>query len=263
MMTLKTRSPALQTPVEAGDVWAQFAATRDSALREQLILENAPLVKYVVDRMAISLPACLEYEDLISHGIVGLVQAVDRFEPGRGVPFGAYAVIRIKGQILDTLRRLDLVPRSARQRAREIEVAIRELRQKFGRNPTDEEIADRLGISADAVRTNLQNATCFLVSLDYELFQGGGVGVPLREVLEDEGTPTPVEHLEDVDVREHLRSALHELTERERLVLSLYHEQELTMKEVGRVLGVSESRISQIYSKVILTLRAILQLSDQ
>ena len=130
MAAFKERSPGLESPVQGGDTWAQFAATRDSALREQLILENASLVKYVVDRMAVSLPACLEYEDLISHGIMGLMQAVDRYDPSRGVPFGAYASIRIRGQVLDTLRRMDLVPRSARQRAREIEDAIRWLREE-------------------------------------------------------------------------------------------------------------------------------------
>ncbi|MFQ5340563.1 MAG: FliA/WhiG family RNA polymerase sigma factor [Anaerolineae bacterium] len=258
MMTLKTRNPRSRTPAEIADVWNQYAATRDRVLREQLILENASLVKYVVDRMAISLPAVLEYDDLISHGIVGLMQAVDRYDPGRGVPFQAYAATRIRGQVLDTLRSLDMVPRSIRQRAREIEDAIRQLRERLGRTPTDEEIGRQLGMSADAVRTHLQNATCVLVSLDGQLLRGDDQGLPLSELLEDESTLTPVAYLEEVDVRDRLHNALQELTERERLVLSLYHEQELTMKEVGYVLDVSESRVSQIYSKTVLTLRAIM-----
>ena len=259
MVMFKTRNPRPQTPAEIADVWDQYAATRDRALREQLILENAPLVKYVVDRMAISLPAVLEYDDLISHGIVGLMQAVDRYDPGRGVPFQVYAATRIRGQVLDTLRRLDLVPRSVRQRAREIENAIRRLREKLGRTPTDEEIGRQLGMSANAVRDHLQNATCILISLDGQLLQGDGQGLPLSELLEDESALTPLAHLEEMDVRERLRDALQELAERERLVLSLYHEQELTMKEIGHVLGVSESRVSQIYSKTVLTLRAIME----
>jgi RNA polymerase sigma factor for flagellar operon FliA len=261
MTALKTHNPRRAgTSAPAADIWVQYVATRDKTLREQLILENASLVKYVVDRMAISLPACLEYEDLISHGIMGLMQAVDRYDPSRGVPFGAYAVTRIRGQVLDALRRLDLVPRSTRQRAREIEGAIRDLRHKLGRNPTDEEIADYLGMTMDAVRTNLQNATCILVPMDGQLLRSddGEEGLSLSEVLEDEQTPTPAEELDERDTRERLRAALLELTERERLVLSLYHEKELTMKEVGQVLGVSESRVSQIYSKVILTLRAMI-----
>lgn len=257
MISLKTRNPRPQSPVEAMDeVWAQYAATHDNALRERLILANASLVKYVVDRMAISLPACLEYEDLISHGIVGLVQAVDRYDPSRGVPFAAFAVARIRGQVLDALRHLDLVPRSVRRRAREIEEAIRQLQGKLGRNPTDEEVADHLGISVEAVRDNLQHAACMLVSLDGPLLRDNKESLPFGELLEDEETITPIEHLEELDMRERLRDALKGLTQRERLVLSLYHEQELTMKEVGQVLGVSESRISQIYSKAILTLRA-------
>lgn len=256
MFDVATRDRERLTSAQLADTWAEYATTRDPALREQLILEHAPLVKYVVNRLAIFLPACLEYEDLISHGIVGLIQAVDRYDPTRGVPFAAYTIPRIKGAILDALRRLDLIPRSARQRAREIQRAIRQLRSQRGRNPTDEEIADYLDISVDAVRKNLQDATFILVSLDVPLSGDGAEGLPLGELLEDEDAPTPVDHMDEMDVRERLRDALQELTERERQVLSLYHEQDLTMKEVGRVLGVSESRISQIYSKTVLTLRA-------
>ena len=260
MMVVEAALPPKEEKKNISDLWSEYAMGGDQNLRERLIMENAPLVKYVVDRMAISLPACLEYDDLISHGIMGLMQAVDRYDPERGVPFGAYAVTRIRGQVLDALRRLDLVPRSARQRAREIEVAIRDLRNSLGRNPTDGEIAERLDLSITAVRTNLQNATCILVPMDGHFLNDddGDEGLPLSEMLEDEETPTPAQELENRDMRESLRQSLQELSERERLVLSLYHEQELTMKEVGQVLGVSESRVSQIYSKVILTLRAIL-----
>ncbi|MBS1253997.1 MAG: RNA polymerase sigma factor FliA [Anaerolineales bacterium] len=258
MITFETHNPALQAPADMDEAWGQYASTGDQTLREQLILANAPMVKYVIDRMALTLPACLEYEDLISHGIVGLMQAVDRYDPSRGVPFQAYAGARIRGQVLDTLRSLDLVPRSIRQRAREIQAAIRRLRGKLGRNPTDEEIAEQLGVSVDTVRTNLEEARCILVSMDGQLFQDGDPDLSLGDVLEDEETETPVAHLEEMDIRERMREALQELTEREQLVLSLYHEHELTMKEIGRVLDVSESRVSQIHSKIILTLRAML-----
>ncbi|MFQ5857721.1 MAG: FliA/WhiG family RNA polymerase sigma factor [Anaerolineae bacterium] len=233
---------------------AQYATTRDDALlRDHLILENAPLVKHVVDRMAISLPACPEYESLISHGIEGLMQAVDQYDPNRGVPFRTYAIACIQRQVLGTLRRLDLVPRQARQCVREIEGAIVRLRRELKRNPSDEEIAKHLGMSVDGVRKNLQNAACLLLSMDSLLIKYDVKMLTYEEAL------TPAEHLEEMDVRERLRGALQELTEQELLVLSLYHEQELTMNEIGRVLGMSKSRVSEIYSKAALTLRAIMQ----
>ncbi len=258
--TVKAAKPRPASPDRLADMWKEYAETRDAQLRERLVLENAPLVKYVIDRMAIPLPPCLEYEDLISHGIVGLIQAVDRYDPGRGVPFRTYAIARIRGQVLDTLRRLDLVPRSARQRAREIEHAIRDLQKKLGRNPTDEEIAEHLRIKVETVRSSLQQAACILVSMDNLLLSDqGGDGLLQSEVLEDRETLTPLEHLEELDIRERLRDALQQLSERERLVLSLYHEQELTMREIGEVLGVTESRVSQIYSRAVLALRALMQ----
>ncbi len=245
-----TRQVGHPVPAPISKIWMQYAVTRDPALRDQLILENVTLVKRVIDRMAISLPPCLEYEDLVSHGIIGLMQAIDRYDPNRGVPFAVYATTRIRGQVLDTLRRMDLVPRSVRQRAREIEDAIRMLRDEEGTAPNEKEIAAYLGITEEAVRTNLQNAAFVLVSIDNYLFQDNREFLPLSEQLEDEQTITPAEYLEGVDIRERLREALRGL--------SLYHEKELTRKESGRVLGVSESRISQIYSKAILTLRAAL-----
>lgn len=259
MPVFKMATPKPATAERLADLWVRYAETRDGKLREQLVLEHAPLVKYVIDRMAIPLPPCLEYEDLISHGIVGLIQAVDRYDPSRGVPFRTYAIARIRGQVLDTLRRLDLVPRSARQRAREIERAIQTLRKELGRNPSEEEIADHLGISVDAVRTALQQAACVLVSMDGVFANDDEEGLSIGEMLEDQETLSPMEHLEELDLRQRLRETLQELSERERLVLSLYYEQELTMKEIGKVLGVTESRVSQIYSRAILTLRALMQ----
>ena len=259
MPAFKTASPKPATAEQLADLWVRYAETRDWRLRERLVLEHAPLVKYVIDRMAIPLPPCLEYEDLISHGIVGLIQAVDRYDPSRGVPFRTYAIARIRGQVLDTLRRLDLVPRSARQRAREIERAIQALRRELGRTPSDEEVAAYLGIEVETVRTTLQQAACVLVSMDSLLLNSQEEGFLMGETLEDHETPTPMEHLEELDIRERLREALQELSEREQLVLSLYYEQELTMKEIGKVLGVTESRVSQIYSRAILNLRALMQ----
>lgn len=250
------------SPPEVNEVWIRYDVNRDLKLRDQLILQYAPLVKYVVDRLAVPIPACLEYEDLISHGIVGLLEAVERFDPQRGVQFKTYAVSRIRGQIIDALRALDLLPRSARRRAREIEAAIRALHAELGRPPTDEEVARRLGTDLESFRQDLAQASCILVSLDSPLESYGlDEGMPLGELLTDEYTPTPMEQAEEDDLRLRLRAAIQELPERERLVIALYHTEELTMKEIGQVLNISESRVSQIYAKTILTLRAMLERS--
>jgi len=259
MFALKTRRDNGLSPPETTDAWVRYDTSRDPKIREQLILQYAPLVKYVVDRLAVPIPACLEYEDLISHGIVGLLEAVERFDPQRGVQFKTYAISRIRGQIIDALRALDLLPRSARRRAREIETAIRALYTELGRPPTDEEVAQYMGIGLESYRRDLAQASCTLVSLDYPLDNfGAEEGLALGEVLTDENMPSPMDQAEEQDLRSQLRAAIRDLPEREKLLISLYHTEELTMKEIGQVLNISESRVSQIYAKTILTLRASL-----
>ncbi len=260
MFALKTRRDGGLSPLEANEAWTRYDTSRDPTLRDQLIMQYAPLVKYVVDRLAVPVPACLEYEDLISHGIVGLLEAVERFDPQRGVQFKTYAIARIRGQIIDALRALDLLPRSARRRAREIETAIRALYTELGRPPTDEEVARWMGTDLESYRRDLAQVSCTLVSLDSPLESYGyDEGMPLGELLTDETTPGPMELAEEQDLRSQLRQAIRELPERERLLIALYHTEELTMKEIGHVLNISESRVSQIYAKTILTLRASME----
>jgi RNA polymerase sigma factor for flagellar operon FliA len=237
-------------------LWQRYTREHDPACREQLIQQYAPLVKYVVDRLRISLPPSLERDDLISYGTIGLIEAIDRFDPSRGVKFETYAALRIRGAILDALRTLDIVPRAARHRARQIEQATRELFAASGRMPTEAELAKHLGLSLNELHQVLQDAACLFLPLhqadeSHEL--------ALEEQLADPDAPDPDELAVHSDLSSRLAAALAQLSERDRLVLSLYYYEELTMREISQVLGISESRVSQILSRVRLQLRALLQ----
>lgn len=242
--------------VANADLWARYMVARDPRLREQLIMQYAPLVKYVMGRLAISLPAILDYEDILSFGTIGLIEAVERFDPTKGVKFETYAISRIRGSIIDALRSLDRLPRSVRQKAKEAEHAIVTLTHDLGREPTDEEVADTLGLSLGAYRKHLIDASWITVSLDSnggggeeEDDNGGAMGVPDPD---GEDVSTGIEHQELIG---ELAVAIRELPEREQLVLSLYYKDELTMREVSKVLGISESRVCQLHARALTRLR--------
>jgi RNA polymerase sigma factor for flagellar operon FliA len=246
----------------AGDdvqtLWRAFKRDAGKRERDRLILTYAPLVKYVAGRLGSGLPAHVEEGDLISYGLLGLISAIERYDPDRDIKFETYAIVRIRGAIIDELRALDWVPRSVRSRAREIERAIAELESKLGRAPTDEEIATKIGISEVELEESLTDISRSSIAALDELWTGSGEGdqVSLMDTIEDTSGPRPAEALDETEVRETLADAIARLPEREKLVITLYYYEELTLREIGEVLGVTESRVSQLHTKAVLRLRS-------
>jgi len=243
--------------VEAGIValWRAYGERRDPALRERLVLHYAPLVKYVAGRVGTGLPAHVDAGDLVQSGIFGLVDAIDRFEPERGLKFETYAMQRIRGGILDDLRAQDWVPRSVRSRAREVERALERLEARLLRTASDAEVADELGLSVSDLRdlyTQLQLTS--VVALD-ELVTVGRGGMSLAETLPDDSMPDPGAVMDGVESRRLLAQAVSQLVERDRVVVTLYYFENLTLAEIGKVLGVTESRVCQLHTRAVLRLR--------
>ena len=240
-------------------LWLQFRRTGDKALRDRLILTYAPLVKYVAGRLGSGLPAHVDEGDLVSYGLLGLIGAIERYDPERDIKFETYAIVRIRGSIIDELRALDWVPRSVRSRAREIERAIAELEAKLGRAPTDEEIAAKIGISVEELEESLTDISRSSIAALDELWStssGEGDRVSLLDTIEDTSGPQPTQALDETELRETLADAIARLPEREKLVVTLYYYEELTLREIGEVLGVTESRVSQLHTKAVLRLKS-------
>jgi RNA polymerase sigma factor for flagellar operon FliA len=244
---------------ETQQLWLEYRRTGDQRLRDRLVLTYAPLVKYVAGRLGSGLPAHVDEGDLVSYGLLGLMGAIDRYDPARDVKFETYAIARIKGQIIDELRAMDWVPRSVRSRARDIERAIAELEAKLGRAPTDEEISGKLGISTDELEESLSEiARSSIAALDelWTVSGSGGDQVSLIDTIEDERAPDPENTFSRTEQKEAIADAIARLPEREKLVVTLYYYEELTLREIGEVLGVTESRVSQLHTKAILRLKA-------
>ena len=243
---------------EADSLWSMFAADRDNfELRERLIVAYLPLVKQVMRTIVNRLPVQLDHDDLESQGVLGLIDAVSRFDPSRGVQFQTYASLRIRGHILDSLREMDTLPRTARRRAREIQDALSALWVKLSRAPTDEETAAQVGLSMAEYRGAIADASLAIVSLDDPLARFEEDSVVLGDLVADD-TQTSDERMMEADLRKQLLDAVASLPEREKQIIALYYYEELTLKEIGRVLGVTESRACQMHGKAVLTLRAFL-----
>jgi RNA polymerase sigma factor FliA len=244
---------------ETQDLWREYTKAKDQGARDRLILTYAPLVKYVAGRLGSGLPAHVDEGDLVSYGLLGLIGAIERYDPDRDVKFETYAIARIKGSIIDELRAMDWVPRSVRSRARDIERAIGELERKLHRAPTDEEIADKLGVSTDDLNDSLTEiGRSSIAALDelWTVSSSGGDQVALIDTIEDTQGPEPQSELAQTELKEALGEAIARLPEREKLVVTLYYYEELTLREIGEVLGVTESRVSQLHTKAILRLKA-------
>ena len=240
-------------------LWREFVKTRDRGLRDRLILTYAPLVKFVAGRLGSGLPAHVDEGDLVSYGLLGLIGAIERFDPTRDIKFETYAIARIKGSIIDELRSMDWVPRSVRARARDIERAIAELEKKLHRAPTDEEIAGKLGLTEEELGESLTDISrSSIAALDelWSVSSGSGDQVALIDTIEDLSGPQPSQALDQTELREALSESIARLPEREKLVITLYYYEELTLREIGEVLGVTESRVSQLHTKAILRLKA-------
>jgi RNA polymerase sigma factor FliA len=239
------------------EIWADYKQHGTREARERLILHYAPLVKFVAGRVAAGLPQNIEQSDLVSYGIFGLIDAIDKFDPARGYKFETYAISRIKGAIIDELRSIDWVPRSVRAKARAIERAYSKLENELRRSPEDREVATELGMSEDELATILSQISFVgIVALD-ELLSASADrsgGATVGDTIADR-TNNPVEAFESEEMRHVLADAINRMPDRERLVLTLYYYEGLTLAEIGSVLGVTESRVCQIHTKAIFQLR--------
>ena len=228
----------------------------DPDLREQLIVKYAPLVKYIAGRMAIRVPPNISREELTSAGIVGLLDALDKFDSGMGIKFETYAEHRIRGAILDELRKMDWIPRSVRKDIHRVEDAITALNSRLNRDPDDLEVAQEMGVDIDTYYKMISRAQGVgLLSLDKVMVDGSAPAFTKQA----SGGPSPFDELKVKEVKNVLSKVLSDLSEKEQLVITLYYYEELTLKEIAAVLGLTESRISQIHSKAIIRLRAKLR----
>ena len=240
-------------------LWERFKATADPATRERLILHYSPLVKYVAGRVGVGLPPNIEQADLVSYGIFGLIDAIEKFDINRAIKFETYAISRIRGAIIDELRAIDWIPRSVRYKAREVERAYASLEGELHRTPTEAEVAQRLGIGLDDLHAIFSQVSYVnVVALDELLTVGGEKGdkLSLVDTLEDTKAEDPVTAFETEETKFILSRAINQLPEREKIVVTLYYYEGLTLAEIGRVLGVTESRICQMHTKAVLQLRA-------
>ncbi len=238
-------------------LWVEYKKSGERRLRDQLIVLYSPLVKYVAARVAVGLPQHVDGSDLVSYGIIGLIDAIDRFSPDRQVKFETYAIPRIRGAIIDELRAIDWVPRSVRAKARAVEQAYASLEATLLRTPTDAEVAAELGMSEPDLQDILRQISFVGVAALDEVFMVGGDRTD-RTTLGDtipDATAGPVALFEDKESKEILAQAIMQLGERERTVLSLYYYEGLTLAEIGEILGVTESRVCQIHTKAVLQLR--------
>jgi len=248
--------------IELKDLWRRYKSSGDEQARERLVVAYSPLVKYVSGRMASGLPAHVDEADLISYGLVGLISAIQRFEPEREIKFETYAITRIKGAIIDELRSLDWVPRSVRSRAREIEKANSKLEHTLQRAPTDDEMSAELGMTVEEFQEALlqiSNSTVAALDELWTVSDASGDQVSLLDTLQDPGAPDPAAAMDATELKDRMADAIARLPEREKLVVALYYYENLTLREIGEVLGVTESRVSQLHTKAVLRLRSRLQ----
>lgn len=243
-------------PSTNGDLDITAREEEQALSRDELITEYAPLVKYIAERLSARLPASIEVEDLISTGVLGLIDALDKFVPDKGVKFKTYAEFRIRGAMLDYLRRQDWAPRSMRRKERQLSQIFRDLEQKLKRPATHEEVADEMGVSMDDFVDLLNKARGLsLLSLNRPRAEDGEDDSELIDAIPDEPEHAPFEILKRQEIKELIGRKINGLPEKERMVVSLYYYNELTMKEIGVVLNVTESRVSQLHSSAILRLK--------
>jgi RNA polymerase sigma factor FliA len=246
------------------ELWAEYKQTGSRQLRDRLIVLYSPLVKYVAGRVAVGLPQTIEQQDLVSYGIFGLMDAIEKFDHERAIKFETYAITRIKGAIIDELRSIDWVPRSVRAKARAIEKAYANLEAQLLRSPSDAEVAGELGVTEDELQAQFSQISFVgIVALD-EVLAGGerGESTTLGDTLPDrrEG---PMAAFEVEEMKQILAGAINRLGDREKIVLSLYYYEGLTLSEIGQVLGVTESRVCQIHTKAVLQLRSRMLVADK
>ncbi|MDP4093825.1 MAG: FliA/WhiG family RNA polymerase sigma factor [Bacillota bacterium] len=235
------------------ELWKQYSDTKDPAIREKLIIEYSHLVKYVAGRLNIYFGSNVEYDDLVGFGVFGLIDAIDKFDVNKGVKFETYASLRIRGSIIDSIREMDWVPRSLRQKNKELEKVYWEIENELGHSASDKEVADKLGISIDDFYKLINDVNLSsMISLEEFMEQNYEVGVDLPNMNRED---RPENYVEMTELKEILGDSISKLPEKEKTVISLYYFEELTLKEISAIMKVSESRISQLHTKAILRLR--------
>ena len=245
------------TAMSEDELWKKYRKQRDPQIRDFFIKQYAPLVKYVAGKVAVGMPGSVEFDDLVGFGVFGLFDAIDKFDPTKHVKFKTYAVTRIRGAIFDELRTIDWVPRSVRQKAREVEDTMRQLEANLGRPPTEEEIARGMGISLeDFQQLMVKVSGTSVLSLNDVWYSGeDNDRISIAESIESPRSLNPDTIVEKDEIKRVIVDALKDLPEKEKKVLVLYYYEDLTLKEIGEVLEVTESRISQLHTKAITRLR--------
>lgn len=245
------------TNEELAEMWSQYFADKSNkALRDELILQYIYLTRYVVGRVKVALPPTFSYEDISSYGVEGLIDAVEKYTPKMGARFETYALVRIRGNIIDKVRSQDFLPRSVRRKIRDVKQAQEELKKQFGRSATNSEIASYLGIEREKVEQLLADDTSITSLYDKKGSQDGDIEI--IDTIEDSRTLAPHEQLEEKDVKKELEMALKRLPERERTIMVLYYHENMTLKEIGDAINVSESRVSQLHAQAIMKLKNLL-----
>ncbi|MFN2505834.1 MAG: RNA polymerase sigma factor WhiG [Acidimicrobiales bacterium] len=252
------KEPAPDRDSGVAELWASYQVDPSVEIRNRLILHYAPLVKYVAGRVSAGLPHTIEQADLVSYGMFGLIDAIDKFDPGRGFKFETYAISRIRGSIIDELRSIDWIPRSMRAKSRAVEKAYTKLENELSRTPTEAEVAGELGMTESELQNLFGQISFFgLVALEETLSVGAdrSESVTVGDTLPDKGLG-PVGAFEVEETKQMLVDAINRLPEREKLVLTLYYYEGLTLGQIGTVLHITESRVCQIHTKAVLQLRA-------
>lgn len=257
-----------QKTVEMGEMELRMRDAREefgeipAPLKEEIVLEHAPLIRYIVNRIAVRLPSHIDLDDLQSTGVIGLMDAIDKYDHEKNCKFKTYAEFRIKGAVLDQLRSLDWVPRSVRQKGRKLERAYGEVEQRLGRQASEDEVADSLGLEIDKFHALIHQVRGIsLVNLEEirRTNSDGDRGGTFADILEDVNSENPFASLKLMETRHVISDSITSLPEKERLVISLYYYEDLNMKEIGGILGITESRVCQIHTKAVMRLRSKLK----
>ncbi len=245
------------TNEELADLWNKyFTSKNDKTLRDALILQYIYLTRYVVGRVKVALPPTFSYEDISSYGVEGLIDAVEKYTPKMGARFETYALVRIRGNIIDKVRSQDFLPRSVRRKIKDVKEAQDELKKQYGRSATNTEIANYLGIEKEKVEQLLADDTTITSIYDKKGASDGDIEI--IDTIEDSHSLAPHEELEEKDVKKELERALKRLPERERTIMVLYYHENMTLKEIGDAINISESRVSQLHAQAIMKLKNLL-----
>lgn len=244
---------------EVNALWAEFEKDKNNKpLRDKIVIQYIFLIKYVVGRLRITLPPTISTEDIASYGVEGLLDAIEKFSLSRGVRFETYALLRIRGAIIDRIRSLDWIPRGAQKRFKMIQQATAELQGELGRAPSIDEIAKRVDLSKEKVEASMMEMESNTVVSLYESRDASSDSLELIDTIQDKSVDDPLVQLENRDVKNELSRALSNLPERERIILTLYYHENMTLKEIGNALKISESRVCQLHAQAIMKLRKLL-----